>query len=113
MAAQGLHPEIRMDHAAAAPSSNPAIVDIEAEVDFWRDQHARHAPPLAFSEYEPAIRLGIQACLHAHGRSFDEVGPELANGYLLSRSGSSLDWEGAKHYARASWERLAPASEPG
>ena len=100
-----------MDHAAAAPG--PAIVDIEAEVDFWRDQHARHAQSLAFSECEPAIRLGIQACLHAHGRSFEEVSLELANGYLLSRGGSSLDWEGARPYVQASWERVAPASATG
>jgi hypothetical protein len=86
--------------------------DLEAEVAYWRDYYARSTPSLDFSAYEPAIRLGIQASLHAHGRSFEEIDLELGDCYQLARHGSSLDWAYAKAVAQASWMRVQSSSPP-
>lgn len=85
------------------------MVDLEAEVDYWRDHYARAAPTVHFAAYEPAIRLGIQACLHAHGRSFEEMDPELGDHYEQSREDAALAWRYARSVARASWLRIERA----
>ena len=86
--------------------SRRGIVDLEAEVAYWRDYYARTTPTLDFDAYEPAIRLGVQACLHAHGRSFEEMNPELGHHYEEARESSALEWKYAKAVARASWLRI-------
>jgi len=89
------------------------FLDLDTEVAYWREYYARSTPSLDFSHYEPAIRLGIQACLHAHGRSFEEIDPELGECYQLARHDSSLDWTYARAIAHASWMRVQACSPPG
>jgi len=89
------------------------MVDLDAEIAYWRGYYARTAPALDFGAYEPAIRLGIQACLHAHGRSFEEVHSELGESYALAREGSALEWTHARAVARASWLRIEAHSKAG
>ena len=98
--------------SSTAPATRE-FFDLETEVAHWREYYARSTPSLDFSAYEPAIRLGIQASLHAHGRSFEEIDLELGDCYQLARHGSSLDWTYAKAVAQASWMRVQASSPPG
>lgn len=87
------------------------MLDIDAEIAYWRGHYARTCPAWEFAAYEPAIRLGIQACLHAHGRSFEEVRAGLGDCYDLAREGSALEWKYARAVALASWLRIEQADE--
>ena len=98
-----------MAQAAAADRPVPpghGVVDLDAEVAYWRGYYARNMPALDFRAYEPAIRLGIQACVHAHGRSFEEMDSDLGEHYEVARARSALEWKYAKAVARASWLRI-------
>lgn len=90
------------------------MLDLDAEVAYWRDYYARATPGLRFDACEPAIRLGIQACLHAHGRCFEEMDAELGRHYEMLREGPALEWTYARAVARAAWLRVAqpPAAAP-
>ena len=95
-----------------APSGAREFFDLETEVAHWRAYYARSTPALDFSTYEPAIRLGIQASLHAHGRSFEEIDLELGDCYQLARRDSSLDWTYFKAVAQTSWMRVQAGVPP-
>src|SRR3990170_5685070 len=85
-----------MERPSAALPATREFFDLETEVAYWREYYARSTPALDFSAYEPAIRLGIQASVHAHGRSFEEIDLEPGDCYQLARHDSSLDWTYAK-----------------
>lgn len=99
-----------------APADMPpriarGMLDVDAEITYWRGYYTDTFPALEFAAYEPAIQLGIQACLHAHGRSFEEIHLGLGDCYESTRADSAIEWKYAKAAAQASWLRIEQASE--
>jgi len=84
-------------------------LDPTAEDAYWRDNY-RTRPYVEdganYDDYRPAYEYGSESRSQHHGRSFEEVEPELSEGWTSRNRDSSLTWERAKHAVRDAWERL-------
>jgi phage tail tape-measure protein len=86
---------------AVAENFDPTIVD-----DHWRDRYDSepyYADGMEYDDYAPAYQLGAQSRLESQGANFDELEDEIATQYDEVRGTSRLDWNDARHAARASW----------
>ena len=86
---------------AVAEQFDPTLVD-----DHWRDRYDSepyYADGMNYDDYSPAYQLGAQSRIESPKLSFDEVEDDLAAEYDDLRGESRLDWDGARHAARASW----------
>jgi phage tail tape-measure protein len=87
---------------AVAENFDPTIVD-----DHWRGRYEDedyYAEGMTYDDYSPAYQLGAQSRLEANSANFDEVEDDLEAHYSDVRGQSRLDWDKARHAARASWE---------
>lgn len=87
----------------------PSYVDFDRELQYWRSHYPESVfcrPGLAYEDYEPALKLGINMFLHGNGPSFDEQEDELADAYYRTRGNSPLDWNEARPAAAAAWQRM-------
>lgn len=95
----------------AFETSSPSIalaVDSDAEIAYWRVRY-RELPRCAearWEDIEPALKLGIDACLKAAGRDLLEMLDELEVRYRRTQSGSRLDWVQARDVVAAAWVRV-------
>jgi hypothetical protein len=90
-------------------AADPAIEDT-----YWRDNHASRPyarKDVAFDQYQPAYRAGVESFNRNPTRSFDDVEPELGRDWGRARGSSSLEWEHARPAARDAWDRLSNATE--
>lgn len=95
----------------AFETSSPSIalaVDSEAEIAYWRGQYRElpHCAAARWEDIEPALKLGIDACLKAAGRDLTEMLDELEIRYRRTHSGSRLEWAEARDVAAAAWARV-------
>lgn len=87
-------------------------IDPSVEDAYWRDNHGNRPyvdADLGYDQYQPAYGYGVASYSRQPGRPFDEVEPDLAEGWDSARGASTLGWDDARHAARDSWERLSEA----
>ncbi|MFK3648590.1 hypothetical protein ACI2IY_09115 [Lysobacter enzymogenes] len=86
----------------------PDVVDLDSELGYWRG-HYRGLPggsALRYGDYEPAVKLGLDAYMRARGRRLDDMEHELEICYRRTRGLSRLDWEQARAIVRLAWNHL-------
>jgi hypothetical protein len=82
-------------------------IDPTAEDAYWRENYASRdyvAPGRSYSDYGPAYGYGVSH--YQRDRSFEDLEPELAEGWMGERGTSSLGWGEASHAARDAWDRV-------
>ncbi len=89
---------------AVAERLDPTVID-----DHWRDKYqaeSYYQSDMTYDDYGPAYRFGAESRANYPDQSFDDAEVNLAGEYDTVRGNSRLDWEHAKHAARAEWNRL-------
>lgn len=87
-------------------------VDSNKEDTFWRANFTIRPYYIvgeSYEMYQPAYRYGWESYSIYHGRTFDEVEPELERGWENAKRGSRLTWERAKQAVRDSWHKIERA----
>ncbi|MBW8809297.1 MAG: hypothetical protein JF591_10800, partial [Lysobacter sp.] len=81
---------------------------MDSELLYWRGQYRVlvDRPGLRYSDYEPAVKLGLDAYMRSHGRGFREMEDDLIRCYKRVRGVSKLDWDEARPMVEAAWHRL-------
>ncbi|MGV3572564.1 MAG: hypothetical protein ACO1PB_18350 [Ramlibacter sp.] len=100
--------------AVAGAVMGKKTADVAVEDSYWRENHATRPyarKDLAFDDYQPAYRHGVETYNRNPNRSFDEVEPELSRDWSRARGKSSLEWGDAKPAARDAWDRVSNAAE--
>jgi hypothetical protein len=70
-------------------------------------------PGARYQDYGPAYAYGTQAFSRHGGDPFESVEPELSQGWMTARGGSTLAWEHAKDATRDAYDRKGgSASRP-
>ncbi|QWP75476.1 hypothetical protein J5226_17900 [Lysobacter sp. K5869] len=93
---------------AATTRLSPDAVDLDSELSYWR-AHYRvlfGRPGLRFSDYEPAVKLGLDAYVRAQIEDRPQAEDELRDRYRRVHGASRLDWNDARAVAEAACERL-------
>lgn len=86
---------------------SPDAVDLDAELSYWRHHYRNRADRvLRITDYEPAVKLGLDAYMRGQGRSFAEMEDELRERYRRVRGLSRMDWDEARAVVAAACERL-------
>lgn len=104
-----LHRPSRHRSGAAPAPMSPEAVDLDSELSYWRAHYrARFGlPGLRFSDYEPALKLGLDAYVRGQGGSRPEAGDdEWRDRYRRVHGASRLDWDQARAVAAAARERV-------
>ncbi|MEI2431167.1 MULTISPECIES: hypothetical protein [Lysobacter] len=86
----------------------PEVIDMESELGYWRG-HYRGLPggsALRYGDYEPAVKLGMDAFMRSRGRGIDDMEDELEACYRRTRGLSRLDWQQARAVVRLAWNHL-------
>lgn len=86
----------------------PEVIDMDSELGYWRSRY-RGLPggsALRYGDYEPAVKLGMDAYMRSRGRSIDEMEDELEICYRRTRGISRLDWQQARAVVRLAWNHL-------
>ena len=82
-------------------------VDPTAEDVYWRENYASRdyvSADRSYDDYGPAYGYGVSR--YEGDRSFEDVEPELAEGWMGARGTSSLGWGEASYAARDAWDRV-------
>lgn len=82
-------------------------IDPTVEDAYWRENYASRDYVDAgrtYDDYGPAYGYGVSR--YDRDRSFEDVEPELADGWMGARGNSTLDWGDASPAARDAWERV-------
>ncbi|HEX4936387.1 MAG TPA: hypothetical protein VFV33_24565 [Gemmatimonadaceae bacterium] len=90
------------------------MIDPTVEDAYWRDNYSSRPYVTAdttFDDYAPAYRYGYESYPRYHGRTFDDIEPELSRDWDRARGNSSLTWDRARFAARDSWDRVSDAIE--
>ncbi len=85
------------------------FVDFDDEVGHWRENYSSsrfYREGLDFRDFEPSVKLGINAFLRSHGRTFSELREQLADSYERTRGVTPLDWSEASIAAETAWIRM-------
>lgn len=85
-------------------------IDPTTEDAYWEEHYADRPYVQETDDYEtyrPAYRYGWESRGRYAGRRFDDVEPELAQGWHANKS--NLSWDRAKLAARDAWDRVETA----
>ena len=90
------------------PHATALVVDSDAELAYWRVAYRSlpHCASARWEDVKPALKLGIDACLKAHGRDLTEMLEELELRYRRTNGGSRLEWHKARDVVAAAWIRV-------
>lgn len=93
--------------AASAPLS-PDAVDLDSELSYWRAHYRLlfGRPGLRFSDYEPAVKLGLDAYVRGRIEGLPEAEDELRDRYRRVHGASRLEWDDARAVVAAACERV-------
>lgn len=84
-------------------------IDPTAENAYWSENY-RNEPyyrdEYDYDDYEPAYRAGYTSYGAGGGDNFDETEARLAGDWEDRRGKSRLEWDEARHAARAGWHRV-------
>lgn len=89
-------------------------IDPTIENAYWRENYSKrpyYSNDMTYDDYGPAYMYGVDNYARYHGKSFDEVEPELGRDWQRAKGKSRLTWENAKHATRDSWQRLSDTVE--
>ena len=84
-------------------------VELRNELEFWQGAYRDHpafSPNRSFAEYEPALKIGIQAFLDGHAPTFEEIRDGLGEAYGAVPLPDRLEWDEASSAAAAAWHRM-------
>lgn len=89
-----------------------AVLDLDSELAYWRNHYRGlvDRPGLRYSDYEPAVKLGLDAYMRSRGRTLEEMQDDIGVCYRRTRGASRLDWDEARTVVEAAWGRLAQRS---
>lgn len=81
-------------------------IDPTVEEAYWRENYASrdYAAGRGYDDLGPAY--GHAVSHYQPGRSFEDVEPDMAEGWMGARGRSSLGWGEASPAARDAWDRL-------
>jgi hypothetical protein len=82
-------------------------VDPTVEDAYWRENYASRdyvESGRPYDDYGPAYGYGVAR--YQDDRAFEDVEPDLADGWMGARGRSTLSWGQASHAARDAWDRL-------
>lgn len=82
-------------------------IDPTVEDAYWRDNYATRdyvGAGRSYEDYGPAYRYGVNR--YDRDRSFEDMEPELADGWAGARGASALTWGDASPAARDAWDRV-------
>ncbi len=82
-------------------------IDPTVEDAYWRENYASRdyvSPDRSYDDYGPAYGYGVSS--YDRDRPFEDVEPELAEGWIGARGPSTLGWGEASPAARDAWERV-------
>ena len=82
-------------------------IDPTVEDAYWRENYASRdyvAADRSYDDYGPAYGYGVNR--YEGDRSFEDVEPELAEGWMGARGQSTLGWGEASPAARDAWQRV-------
>jgi hypothetical protein len=82
-------------------------IDPTVEDAYWRENYASRdyvEPGRSYDDYGPAYSYGVSR--YNRDRSFEDLEPELAEGWMGERGSSRLAWGEASPAARDAWDRL-------
>jgi len=85
-----------------------------AEDAYWRENYTSRpyvASGTRYEDYQPAYRYGYERYPEYHGRSFDEVEPEMRQDWDRYKGDSRLTWDQAKHATRDAFHRVGDTIE--
>jgi hypothetical protein len=98
--------------------SRGLVIDIEAELDFWRQCYRRcpfHQRGLKFDAYVPTLKFGYDSYLLYHHGDLDELLPALKGRYAHQLPvAQRLSWSCSQIIVRETWRRLqgSPGDDP-
>jgi hypothetical protein len=89
-------------------ASREGFVDMDSEFRYWQqfyrdNEHDRYRT----QNFEPAIRLGVDAFVRARGRPLYQIEQELRQSYERTCGDHSLDWRQARPIVEAVLRRLS------
>jgi phage tail tape-measure protein len=90
-------------------------IDPTAEDAYWRANYASRAyatPAHAYEDWGPAYGYAVHHYNRNVGRSFEEVEPEMEQGWERARGTSSMEWTTARLAAFDAWDRARFPSSP-
>ena len=91
------------------------VVDIEAELDFWRQCYRKwpfHRRGLRFDVYVPTLKFGYDCYLLYHRHELDSLLPALKQRYAYQLPAAQrLDWPRSQGIIREAWRRMQ--GQPG
>ena len=89
-------------------------VDPTVENAYWQENY-RTQPYIrsefTYDDYGPAYMYGVENYPRYHGRSWDDVEPEMGRDWQRAKGKSRLAWEDARHATRDSFQRLSDTIE--
>ncbi|MDB5819529.1 MAG: hypothetical protein JWQ11_3169 [Rhizobacter sp.] len=89
-------------------------IDPTVEDAYWRENYASRdyvAKDRSYDDYGPAYGYGVGQ--YQGDRSFEDVEPELGEGWNGARGQSTLAWDDARPAARDAWDRIGARSDRG
>lgn len=95
--------------AQRAPTRpSPDALDLDSELSYWRAHYRLlfGQPGLRFSDYEPAVKLGLDAYMRGQIEDRPLADDELRDRYRRVHGASRLEWNDARAVASAACERL-------
>lgn len=104
----GVHDRPEQASPEQAPRPSLDVVDMESELAYWRSRYLEFVqhPGLRYCDYEPAVKLGLDAYMRGHGRHMSAMRDELQACYRRIRGTARLDWEDACLIVERVWRRL-------
>ncbi|MBN7136435.1 hypothetical protein A7A76_01965 [Lysobacter enzymogenes] len=81
---------------------------MDSELSYWRAHYRTlfGRPGLRFSDYEPAVKLGLDAYVRSLIEDRAQGEDELHDRYRRVHGASRLDWDDARAVAAAACDRL-------
>lgn len=103
-----------MGHAAGSNLFKDVMLDIEAELDYWRLHYAQsafHRTSRPFADYLFTLKFGYDMYLLNHGSDLEKLLPAMRTRYQATASmRDDLGWPLAEAVIRETWKRMNPAT---
>jgi len=96
----------------ALPASAPRalrcpVIDVEAELDYWRAVHARgDLGPHPYAEYAALLKLGYDVWLASPRASEGQLYETLLEAYRRLHRTPAPSWDETRWLVRRAWHRL-------
>lgn len=82
-------------------------IDPDAERDYWENRFRHepyHDPRYSFTDYDPAYQMALRH--YRPQSSFEAAEKDMSDEWAEGRGSSGLEWDQARHAAKAGWDRV-------